>query len=91
MKMTALLNCVVLFALCTPGMASANPEQIHLSLGSSSGSMTVTYVTLGSNKSSVVPTVQYCATDYCDSGELATVKGSSSTYTAGDWLGLIHR
>jgi len=63
------------------------PEQIHLALGTATGSMVVTFATLGSNDVQKKSEVQLRH----GSSDATTVSAAVSTYTEGGWVGLIHR
>lgn len=73
--------------MCAP--LKPSPEQIHIALGTSPDSMTVTFATLGSASASTTTSqVQYRAGA---SEKETSVPASISTYSAGGWVGLIHR
>jgi len=70
---------------------TARPEQIHLSIGPNVDSISITFASLGSNDTSKVSSmVQYRVLPGSEN-ETHTVRAASSTYTAGGWVGLIHR
>jgi len=85
------LLCGLFLALCSGNpvleAGSAQPEQVHLALGAP-GSMTVTFVTVGSSDKSTTSQVQYRE---LSGGATNTVQAHVSTYTAGGWKGLIHK
>ena len=80
----------MLSLLLASSLALPSPEQIHLSLGTSNDSMVVTFVTTGAS-SPISSQVQYTAGGHTHDALVTTVPTTVSTYTAGGWVGLIHR
>lgn len=66
--------------------ALPHPEQVHVNLGVAN-SLVVTFVTVGTNDT----LDSFVAIHSTQKGTPTVVKAVTSTYTAGDWTGLIHR
>jgi len=87
-------NVLILFQwLCYLGVYGtagiAMPQQIHLSIGTARNSIFVTFISVGSNDTSEVQSmVQYRLSS---ENKTRSITAVASTYTAGGWVGLIHR
>ena len=75
-------------AMSMSAATTSPPEQIHIALGSTTGSMTVTFITIGGSGTigSVKSSVELKKLD----GTTSTVAATQSSYTAGGWVGLVH-
>eukprot|EP00658_Telonema_sp_P-2_P075353 TRINITY_DN6487_c0_g1_i4.p1 TRINITY_DN6487_c0_g1~~TRINITY_DN6487_c0_g1_i4.p1 ORF type:complete len:395 (-),score=92.95 TRINITY_DN6487_c0_g1_i4:309-1493(-) len=80
--MSRLLLVFMVMAAMAAG-SELSPEQVHTALGAADGSMSITFLTVGSNETAGVSSwVELGATK---------VPATISTYTAGGWVGLVHK